>query len=564
MSIWIFFKIIGALALLIYGMKGMSEALQKMAGSQLRHILGTMTKNRFTGMLTGMFVTCSVQSSSATTVMIVSFVNAGLLTLAQAISIIMGANIGTTLTAWIMSLGFSFNFTDVVFPAFIVGILLIYTRRHRYIGDFLFGIAFMFFSLAILSDTGKEMDLGHNQALLEFFSSFDTNSYITIIVFLLIGTVLTCILQSSAALMAITMVLCSSGVLPIYLGIALVMGENIGTTATANLAALGANTQARRAALAHLVFNVFGVLWVLCVFYPFVDLVCNFVNYDPQSHDLNPIKLSVVLAAFHTSFNICNTFILIWFIPQIEKFVCWLIKPRTNDEEEEFRLRYIGGNSIMETPELSVLEAQKEIILFAERIQRMFGFVRELLNTTNDTAFTKLFTRIEKYEGISDNMEIEIAKYLDSVSDAHLSDETKARIRAMLREISEIESIGDSCYNIARNISRKFKGKKDFTESQYEHLHQMFELTDDSLTQMNIMLSGRKDKLDVNRSFNIENEINNYRNQLKSQNINDVNSHEYTYAIGTMYMDIICECEKLGDYVINVVEARMGTKQREA
>lgn len=564
MSIWIFFKIIGALALLIYGMKGMSEALQKMAGSQLRHILGTMTKNRFTGMLTGMFVTCSVQSSSATTVMTVSFVNAGLLTLAQAISIIMGANIGTTLTAWIMSLGFSFNFTDVVFPAFIVGILLIYTRRHRYIGDFLFGIAFMFFSLAILSDTGKEMDLGHNQALLEFFSSFDTNSYITIIVFLLIGTVLTCILQSSAALMAITMVLCSSGVLPIYLGIALVMGENIGTTATANLAALGANTQARRAALAHLVFNVFGVLWVLCVFYPFVDLVCNFVNYDPQSHDLNPIKLSVVLAAFHTSFNICNTFILIWFIPQIEKFVCWLIKPRTNDEEEEFRLRYIGGNSIMETPELSVLEAQKEIILFAERIQRMFGFVRELLNTTNDTAFTKLFTRIEKYEGISDNMEIEIAKYLDSVSDAHLSDETKARIRAMLREISEIESIGDSCYNIARNISRMFKGKEDFTESQYEHLHQMFELTDDSLTQMNIMLSGRKDKLDVNRSFNIENEINNYRNQLKSQNINDVNSHEYTYAIGTMYMDIICECEKLGDYVINVVEARMGTKQREA
>lgn len=564
MSIWIFFKIIGALALLIYGMKGMSEALQKMAGSQLRHILGTMTKNRFTGMLTGMFVTCSVQSSSATTVMTVSFVNARLLTLAQAISIIMGANIGTTLTAWIMSLGFSFNFTDVVFPAFIVGILLIYTRRHRYIGDFLFGIAFMFFSLAILSDTGKEMDLGHNQALLEFFSSFDTNSYITIIVFLLIGTVLTCILQSSAALMAITMVLCSSGVLPIYLGIALVMGENIGTTATANLAALGANTQARRAALAHLVFNVFGVLWVLCVFYPFVDLVCNFVNYDPQSHDLNPIKLSVVLAAFHTSFNICNTFILIWFIPQIEKFVCWLIKPRTNDEEEEFRLRYIGGNSIMETPELSVLEAQKEIILFAERIQRMFGFVRELLNTTNDTAFTKLFTRIEKYEGISDNMEIEIAKYLDSVSDAHLSDETKARIRAMLREISEIESIGDSCYNIARNISRKFKGKEDFTESQYEHLHQMFELTDDSLTQMNIMLSGRKDKLDVNRSFNIENEINNYRNQLKSQNINDVNSHEYTYAIGTMYMDIICECEKLGDYVINVVEARMGTKQREA
>ena len=564
MSIWIFFKIIGSLALLIYGMKVMSEALQKMAGSQLRHILGTMTKNRFTGIITGMFVTGAVQSSTATTVMTVSFVNAGLLTLAQAISVIMGANIGTTLTAWIMSLGFSFNFTDVVFPAFVVAILLIYTRRHRYLGDFLFGIAFMFFSLAMLSETGQEMDLGHNKALLDFFSSFDTGNYVTILVFLLIGTLLTCILQSSAALMAITMVLCSSGVLPIYLGIALVMGENIGTTLTANLAALGANTQARRAALAHLVFNVFGVIWVLCLFYPFVNTVCSLVGYDPNTDTLDPARLAVVLAAFHTAFNVCNTFILIWLIPQIEKTVCMLIKPKTKDSEDEFRLRYIGGDTIMKTPELSVLEAQKEIQLFAERTQRMFGFVRELLGTKGDADFNKLFSRIEKYEGISDNMEIEIAKYLDKVSDAHLSDETKAKIRAMLREISEIESIGDSCYNIARTLSRKERGKEDFTERQYEHLHQMFELTDDSLTQMNVMLGGRKDKFDANRSFNIENEINNYRNQLRSQNINDVNAHEYTYAIGTMYMDIISECEKLGDYVINVVEARMGTRQKDA
>ena len=564
MSIWIFLKIIGALALLIYGMKGMSEALQKMAGSQLRHILGTMTKNRITGMLTGTFVTCSVQSSSATTVMTVSFVNAGLLTLAQAISIIMGANIGTTLTAWIMSLGFSFNFLDAVFPAFIIGIVLIYTRRHRYIGDFLFGIAFMFFSLALLSETGKEMDLGHNKEVLDFFGSFDINSYVTIVIFLLIGTVLTCMLQSSAALMAITMVLCSSGVLPIYLGIALVMGENIGTTATANLAALGANSQARRAALAHLVFNVFGVIWILLLFYPFVNTVCHMVNYDPQVHTPDPLKLSVVLAAFHTSFNVCNTFILIWFIPQIERLVCYIIKPKVNEMEDEFRLKYIGGNTILETPELSVLEAQKEIQLFAQRIQKMFAFVRELLHTDNDAAFSKLFSRIEKYESISDNMELEIAKYLDNVGDAHLSDETKAKIRAMFREITEIESIGDSCYNIARTINRKMSGKEDFTEKQYEHIQQMFELTDDSLTQMIVMLSGRKDRLDINRSFNIENEINNYRDQLKSQNINDMSSHEYTYAMGTAYMDIICECEKLGDYVINVVEARMGTKQREA
>ena len=564
MSIWIFFKIIGSLALLIYGMKVMSEALQKMAGSQLRHILATMTKNRFTGMLTGMFVTCSVQSSSATTVMTVSFVNAGLLTLAQAISVIMGANIGTTLTAWIMSLGYNVDLTSVVFPAFFLGIILIYSKSKRYIGDFLFGIAFLFFSLVLLSGAGKELDLEHNPDVINFFSSFDVKSHFTILIFLAIGTIITCVVQSSAAVMAITILLCSTGVLPIYLGIALVMGENIGTTATANLAALGANAQARRAALAHLVFNVIGVIWILCLFYPFVDMVCSFVGYDPDEHSLTTQQLAkrlpIILAAFHTAFNVTNTFVLIWFIPQIERLVCHIIKPKTQEDEEEFRLQYIGGNTIMKTPELSVLEAQKEIQHFAQRVHRMFGFVRELLATTDDSSFAKQYKRIEKYEAITDNMEIEIAKYLDGVSDAHLSDDTKAKIRAMLREISELESIGDSCYNIARTINRKMQGKEDFTEPQYEHLHQMFELTDDSLSQMNVLLLGRKDNFDVNRSYNIENEINSYRNQLKSQNINDVNNHEYTYAIGTMYMDIVSECEKLGDYVINVVEARMGTR----
>ncbi len=564
MSIWIFFKIIGSLALLIYGMKAMSEALQKMAGSQLRHILGTMTKNRFTGLLTGMFVTASVQSSTATTVMTVSFVNAGLLTLAQAISVIMGANIGTTFTAWIMTLGFSFNMANIVYPVFFFALLLIYRKKHRYVGDFLFGVAFMFFAISTLGATGKEMDLSHNQSVISFFSSFDKDSYLTVFSFLGIGTILTFCMQSSAALMAITMVLCSSGVLPIYMGIALVLGENIGTTITSNIAAMGANTQARRAALAHLSFNVFGVIWVLCCFYPFIDMVCGFVGVDPNADHINVARLSVVLAAFHTTFNVCNTAVLIWFIPQMEKFVCTIIKPNASKDEDDFRLRYIGGSTLMATPELSVLEARKEIQSFADRIQRMFSMVRELLGVKNDSDFVKLFTRIEKYEGISDNMEIEIAKYLDKVSDSHLSDETKAKIRAMLREISEIESIGDSCYNIARTLNRKERGKEDFTEKQYEHLHQMFELTDDSLTQMNVMLSGRRDDLDVNRSFNIENEINNYRTQLKSQNISDVNNHEYTYAIGTMYMDIVSECEKLGDYVINVVEARMGTKQREA
>ena len=563
MSIWIFFKLIGSLALLMYGMKSMSESLQKMAGSQLRHVLQAMTTNRLFGVLTGTLVTASVQSSTATTVMTVSFVNAGLLTLAQAISVIMGANIGTTLTAWIMSAGFSFNVTDFVWPAFFIAIILIYSKKRKNVGDFLFGISFMFLGLGILRQTGIDMDLAHDAPVLKFFASFDPNSFLTTIVFLLIGSVMTMCVPSSAAIMAITMILCSSGVLPIYQGIALVMGENIGTTVTSNIAALTANTQARRAAFAHMFFNVFGVIWVLCIFHPFVNMVCSFVGVCDPSHVTNKAVLSFVLAAFHTTFNVSNTFILIWFIPQIEKIVCKIIKPRKTEDEDDFRLRFVTGG-FMETPELSVLEAQKEITNFGERIQRMFVFVRELLEIKDETAFVKLFTRIEKYENISDNMEIEIANYLDNVSDAHLSVETKAKIRAMLREISEIESIGDSCYNVARTINRRLKGKEEFTEKQIEHIHQMFELTDDSLTQMNVLLSGRKDNLDANRSFNIENEINNYRNQLKSENINDINSHEYTYSIGTMYMDIISECEKLGDYVVNVVEARMGTKQREA
>ena len=569
MSIWIFFRLIGALALLMFGMKTMSDSLQKMAGPQLRHVLGTMTTNRLTGILSGTLITAAVQSSTATTVMTVSFVNAGLLTLAQAISVIMGANIGTTLTAWIMSAGFSFNITDFVWLAFFIAIILIYSKKRKIIGDFIFGISFMFLGLGTLRQTGIDMDLAHNQPVLEFFSSFDPHSFQTTITFLLIGSILTMCVQSSAAVMAITMILCSTGVLPIYQGIALVMGENIGTTVTSNVAALTANTQARRAAMAHMVFNIFGVLWILCVFRPFIHLVCDWVGYDDMMEKTDPhfvanaAKLSFVLAAFHTTFNLSNTFILVWFIPQIEKLVCKIIRPKKNADEDDFRLRFIQSG-IMKTPEISVLEAQKEIHSFAERIQRMFGMVKELLGETNDDKFIKLYTRIEKYEGISDNMEIEIAKYLDQVSDSHLSDETKAKIRAMLREISEIESIGDSCFNIARTLNRRIRGKEDFIPSQYEHMHQMMELTDNALTQMNITLVGHKVDNDANLSFNIENEINNYRTQLKSQNINDVNNHLYTYAIGTMYMDIIQECEKLGDYVVNVVEARMGVRQHEA
>ena len=549
-------KLLGALGLLIYGMRMMSDALQKLAGPQLRHILAKMTTNRLTGMLTGTFVTCAVQSSSATTVMTVSFVSAGLLTLAQAISVIMGANIGTTLTAWIMSLGYNVDLTNVVFPAFAVGIILIYMKRHRYVGDFLFGIAFMFLSLVMLSTAGKEMDLEHNEKVVAFFASFDTDSYWTILAFLGIGTLITCIVQSSAAVMAITILLCSTGVLPIYLGIALVMGENIGTTATANLAALGANTQARRAALAHLLFNVFGVIWVLCVFYPFVDMVCWLVGYDPAVGG-QTASLPVVLAMFHTCFNVTNTAILIGLIPQLERMVCWLLPDKPMPEQENFHLQYIQSN-LMQTPEISVLQAQKETARFGERVQRMFSMVRSLMDEKNESKFTHLFSQIESQEDYTDRMEIEIARFLEQVSENHLSDETKTKVRQMLREVGELESIGDACYNLARTLNRLPETGKDFTANQRTQLQTMMTLCDDALSQMNTIMSGHRFEHDIRDSYRIENEINQMRQRLKNDNIRAVNDHEYDYAIGTIYIDLVNECEKLGDYVVNVVQARFG------
>ena len=557
MSIWIFLRLIGSLSLLLYGIKAMSESLQKMAGPQLRSILGAMTTNRFTGLLSGMFVTASVQSSTATTVMAVSFVNAGLLTLAQAISVIMGANIGTTFTAWVMALGFTLDMESLVYPAFCVALLLIYTRRIRYVGDFIFGVAFLFLAISLLGSLGRDIDLSHNTTFIGFFGSFDSHSWLTAMGFLAAGTVLTSVIQSSAALLAFTMLLCTSGVLPVQLGMAMVLGENLGTTLSANMAARKANTQARRAAMAHLLFNAFGVVWALLLLQPFSEAVCAIAGTDTAD---GTGRLSVALALFHTMFNVCNTLLLMWLIPYMERLVCVMVTTGGGDDDE-FRLCYIGGGSLMKTPELSVLEARKEIMLFARRIHLMFGMVRELVVSKDKGDTKRLYERIEKYENISDNMEIEIANYLSSVSDAHLSDDTKANIRSMMREISEIESIGDSCYNIARTIMRKTKGKDDFTEQQYEHLHQMMELVDDSLEQMTLMLGKRKDADEAHRSFYVENEINNYRNQLRTQNIKDINERKYTYAIGTMYMDIVGECEKLGDYVVNVVEARLGVRK---
>ena len=556
MTIELFLRLLGSLALLIYGMKTMSDALQKMAGPSLRHVLARMTGNRLSGMLTGTMVTCAVQSSSATTVMTVSFVSAGLLTLAQAISVIMGANIGTTLTAWIMSLGYNLDLTIVVFPAFLIGMVLIYKKRHRVAGDFLFGLAFLFWSLVMLSSVGRDMDLAHNADVVSFFASFDTGSYLTILAFLAAGTVITCVVQSSAAVMAITILLCSTGVLPIYMGIALVMGENIGTTATANLAALGAGTEARRAALAHLMFNVFGVIWVLVVFYPFVDMVCSLVGYNPSMAGQTE-RIPIVLAMFHTCFNVLNTALLIGLIPQMEQIVCRLLPEGKAEAKQPVTLHFIN-NGVMQTPEIAVLQAQKEIVHFAERMHRMFGMACVLIDERDKKERESQYARIERYETIADNMELEIAKYLEQVGNEHLSDDTKDKTRVMLRQIGELESVGDACYKMARTVVHLRENKEDFTSEQYTRLHEMLRLVNEAVTQMIVVVSGRRKDLSLTDSLSIEKDINQLRDQLRAETVVGVNSHQYSYALGTIFNDIVADCEKIGDYVMNIVEARLG------
>ena len=561
-SFYDFLKLIGSLGLFLYGMKIMSEGLQKVAGDRLRSILTAMTTNRVTGVLTGVLITALIQSSSATTVMVVSFVNAGLLTLAESISVIMGANIGTTVTAWIISIfGFKVDMAAFALPLLAIALPLIFSGKsnRKSVGEFIFGFSFLFMGLSYLKANAP--DLNANPEMLAFVQNYTDMGFFSILLFLFIGTILTMIVQASAATMAITLIMCANGWISLELGAALVLGENIGTTITANLAALTANTQAKRAALAHFVFNVFGVIWVLIIFHPFMQLV-NWV-VDTFFQTSNPeVAISYKLSAFQSIFNICNVCILIWGVKLIERTVCALIHPK--EEDEEPRLRFITGG-MLSTAELSILQARKEIHLFAERTHRMFGMVQDLLHTEKDDDFNKLFSRIEKYENISDNMELEIANYLNQVSEGRLSSESKLQIRAMLREVTEIESIGDSCYNLARTINRKRQTNQDFTEKQYEHIHFMMKLTNDALAQMIVVVEKPEHQsIDINKSFNIENEINNYRNQLKNQNILDVNNKEYDYQMGVYYMDIIAECEKLGDYIVNVVEASSDVKEKKA
>ena len=548
------FSLVGSLALFLFGMKTMSEGLEKFAGDRLRSILAAMTKNRVMGVLTGILITALIQSSSATTVMVVSFVNAGLMTLAQSIGVIMGANIGTTVTAWIISaVGFKVNIAAFAIPLLAIGMPLIFSGKgnRKSIGEFIFGFSFLFMGLSFLQEAATAMNIGDMVA--GMLAHVPQDSFFTIILFIIVGALVTMIVQASAATMAITLMLFGMNIpgFGFEQAAALAMGQNIGTTITAFMASLTANTQARRAALAHMFFNVFGVVAFLIVFYPACDAVSWVVeNLMGGGNDL--FKLS----AFHTAFNIINTLLLIGFVKQIEMFVCRVLPMKAQDED--YRLRFISGG-LLSTAELSIMEAQKEIRSFAERCQRMAGFVPTLLETKDEMEFNKLFARIEKYENITDSMEMEIASYLNKVSEGRLSDASKTQIQKMLRQISELESIGDSVYNLGRTLNRhRMHCQEDFTAEQMQHMMTMLQLVGAALSEMLKRIDQPTTKNGVKTSLNIEHEINNYRTQLKNQNLHDVNTGLYDYQLGVFYVDFISECEKLGDYVMNVVQAGKG------
>lgn len=545
---------IGSLGLFLYGMKIMSEGLEKLAGDKMRNILGAMTRNRFMGVLTGIGVTALIQSSSATTVMVVSFVNAGLMSLRQAIGVIMGANIGTTVTAWLISfIGFKVSISALSLPLLAVALPLFFAGKGKTKnwGEFIFGFAFLFMGLNLLSAAAESLNIGTLMA--GWLSHLPCDSFWTIPLFVLMGTVMTMLMQSSSASMAVTLMLFGMDIpgFGFAQAVALTLGENIGTTITAFLASLTANIQAKRAALAHLFFNVFGVIVVLAFFYPTIHAV-EWLVTDVLGAESNNMYL---VSAFHTCFNLMNTLLQIGFVPQIERFVCWVLPIKT-EQDEKSRLRYLSGG-LLSTSELNLMQAKKEISLFTERCHRMFGFVNTLLTTEENEQFVGLYSRIEKYEAITDRMEIEIATYLRRVSEGRLSDSSKAQIMKMLRQVDELESIGDSCFHLARTLSRKRENCTEaFTDEQMQHITQMMTLTDTSLSNMENLLEQDSPLTEdqVAYSHNLENEINNYRNELKSRNLQDIDAGRYSYQLGVFYVDFICECEKLADYVINIVE----------
>ena len=553
------FSLLGSLALFLYGMKIMSEGLEKFAGERLRAILAAMTKNRVMGVFTGIFITALIQSSSATTVMVVSFVNAGLMSLVQSIGVIMGANIGTTVTAWIISaIGFKVNIAAFAIPLLAIGMPLIFSgnSKRKSIGEFVFGFSFLFMGLSFLQNSATELNMGEMVA--SMLATLPVDSFGTILLFVLVGAVVTMIVQASAATMAITLMLFDMHIpgFGFEQAAALAMGQNIGTTITAFMASLTANTQARRAALAHMFFNVFGVVAVLCVFYPACDAVRWFVTdvLHIKSNDL------FLLSAFHTAFNVLNTLILIWFVKQIEHFVCRVLPEKGTDENLP-RLKYISAG-LLSTAELSLLEARKEIALMGQRCQRAFDLVVSMHGIEKDDDFNAIFKKVEKYEGITDNMEYEIAHYLQQVADGHISDEAKRQIQRMLREVDDLESVGDCCYNLARTLSRKrTKCKEHFTQEQMIHISEMEQLVKLSLMQMIETLEMPEGEgHDISKSYETEREINALRTSLRDNNLLQISAGVYDYDLGAFYIDLVNGMEKLGDHVLNVVQAKARQK----
>ena len=553
------FSLLGSLALFLYGMKIMSEGLEKFAGERLRAILAAMTKNRVMGVFTGIFITALIQSSSATTVMVVSFVNAGLMSLVQSIGVIMGANIGTTVTAWIISaIGFKVNIAAFAIPLLAIGMPLIFSgnSKRKSIGEFVFGFSFLFMGLSFLQNSATDLNMGEMVA--SMLATLPVDSFGTILLFVLVGAVVTMIVQASAATMAITLMLFDMHIpgFGFEQAAALAMGQNIGTTITAFMASLTANTQARRAALAHMFFNVFGVVAVLCVFYPACDAVRWFVTdvLHIKSNDL------FLLSAFHTAFNVLNTLILIWFVKQIERFVCRVLPEKGTDENLP-RLKYISAG-LLSTAELSLLEARKEIALMGQRCQRAFDLVVSMHGIEKDDDFNAIFKKVEKYEGITDNMEYEIAHYLQQVADGHISDEAKRQIQRMLREVDDLESVGDCCYNLARTLSRKrTKCKEHFTQEQSIHISEMEQLVKMALMQMiDTLQMPEGEGHDITKSYQTETEINELRTSLRDNNLIQISAGAYDYDLGAFYIDLVNGMEKLGDHVLNVVQAKARQK----
>lgn len=554
------FTLIGALGMFLYGMTLMSEGLQKTAGDKLRSFLASMTSNAFKRVLTGLGVTALVQSSSATTIMVVSFVNAGLLTLGNAIGVIMGANIGTTLTAWVTALGFSVDISVFSVPLMALGFVLCTSKRqkNKSIGEFVVGFALMFLGLSFMKSSAGAL-LDNKDAMLAFFSHFTDFGFGSELIFLLAGTILTIVLQASSATMAITMLLTTSGLIDFPLACAMVLGENIGTTITANMAAAVGNTSAKRTARAHTVFNVFGVVWVLIVFKPFLKLVGIIMEAlgfsNPLTVDLTApgadSSLLYGISMLHTLFNITNTMLLIWFTPQIEKIVTWMVKAPKGDEV--FRLKYISAGPL-NTAELSLNEAQQEVIHFAEICRNGFGYLRQAVNELNADKFDALNEKLIKYEEITDRIEYEIASYLNEVSKNEISEEAADDIKRMYKMIGEMESLGDSCEAIGRILKRKNVHGKVFDKSLLDRLNMMMELVQKGYDVMIENL--RNPRLsDISNAMNAEYNIDECRRHLREEHIVNIESNSYNYLTGVYYIDVLNELEKIGDFLINISEA---------